>query len=320
VQAEQVMVREWEPRIATAREISTLVVTLNDALTVDLPDDPPWRDVLMREYLSVTVPGARRLSWVATEHLGDIATGGPILGMASVILMDGTGVVEVTVHPDARERGVGRALLTSVVAGARAEGLTSLGVEVAGDTSATSFYESFGFTRAFTEIRSVLKLDSVDWFALSDLATRVAAGYRLQFCPGTPPDDLIEAYAAAKASVQNIDLGDLDLSPSSVEPQRLRASLDTLHARGLQPYIVVAVHEATGDIVGLTEVVVPAQHPTRADQYDTIVVPEHRGYGVGRAINEPLIKVNQELGFVPDREWLEYEADVTDLAQRLGLR
>lgn len=339
------MVREWDPRIATAREISTLVATLNDALAADLPDDPPWRDVLMREYLSVTVPGARKITWIVEEHEGDIATGEPILGLASMLLLDDIGVVEVIVHPSARKQGIGRTLLTTAVRRAHAEGFTGLGVEVPGKTNAISFYESFGFTRAFTEIRSVLKLNNVDWFTLGEFASGVAAGYRLQFCPDAPPDDLIEAYAAAKASVQDIDLGDLDLSPSSVEPERLRASLDTLHARGLRPYIVVAVHEPSGRVVGLTEVVVPAQHPTRADQYDTIVVPGHRGYGVGRAIkalmlfelrsheprltevqtwnaaiNEPLIKVNQELGFIPDREWLEYEADVGELARRLGLR
>jgi hypothetical protein len=37
------------------------------------------------------------------------------------------------------------------------------------------------------------------------------------------------------------------------------------------------------------------------------------------AINEPLIRVNQELGFVADRQWLEYEADVAALAARLGI-
>ena len=95
-------------------------------------------------------------------------------------------------------------------------------------------------------------------------------------------------------------------------------------------------------LAGLTEVVVPAQRPTRADQYDTVVVPKHRGYGLGRAIkarmlfelrsaeprvtevqtwnafeNEPMLKVNSELGFQPDRQWSEYEADVADLARLL---
>ena len=84
------------------------------------------------------------------------------------------------------------------------------------------------------------------------------------------------------------------------------------------------------------------ERPTRADQYDTIVVPAHRGYGIGRAIkarmlfelraaepnlvdvqtwnaveNEPLLRVNAEMGFLPDREWREYEVDVADLLVRL---
>jgi hypothetical protein len=72
-------------------------------------------------------------------------------------------------------------------------------------------------------------------------------------------------------------------------------------------------------------------------------VPEHRGYGVDRAIkarmllelrgaepaltevqtwnaavNEPMVKVNTELGYEPDRDWREYEADVADLVRLLG--
>jgi GNAT superfamily N-acetyltransferase len=103
----------------------------------------------------------------------------------------------------------------------------------------------------------------------------------------------------------------------------------------------VGIHESTGKIAGLTEVVVAAQHPSRADQYDTVVVPAHRGYGLGRALkarmlfelrsaeprltevqtwnafeNEPMLKVNAELGFQPDRQWSEYEADVADLIRR----
>ena len=110
----------------------------------------------------------------------------------------------------------------------------------------------------------------------------------------------------------------------------------------MKPYIVLALHEQSGEVAGLTEVVVPAQHPTRADQYDTIVVQEHRGYGIDRAIkarmllelrsaepelievqtwnaqaNEAMLKVNAELGYRPDRDWCEYSVDVAELVHRL---
>jgi GNAT superfamily N-acetyltransferase len=340
-----VKVREWDPLSASATEITSLVALLNEVIAVDLPDDPPWRDGMMRDYLAVTMPGERKVMWLAEENPGDAERGVPPLGEANILLLGGIGVIEVAVHPKARRQGVGTALLTEVVRCARAEGFTALGVEVAGGTRSVEFYESFGFSCAFTEIRSVLQLDTVDWFTLGELAAGVGAGYQIEFYPGGPPPELIDAYAAAKAEVRDdYDVGDLELRPSSYEPQRLQASLATLAARGLKLYVVVAVQEKTGDVAGLTEVVVPAQHPTRADQYDTVVVPRHRGYGVVRAIkarmlfelrsaepdltevqtwnaaiNEPLIKVNQELGFIADRQWLEYEAEVPALAARLGV-
>jgi hypothetical protein len=191
----------------------------------------------------------------------------------------------------------------------------------------------------------VLKLSTLDWLAVGEMARGIAAGYRVEFFPGGPPDDLLGAYAMAKAAMREAETEDLDLRPSSYDPERLRDSLACLHKRGMKPYIVLALHERTGAVAGLTEVVVPAQHPTRADQYDTIVVPDHRSYGIDRAIkarmlfelrsaepeltevqtwnaldNEQILKVNAELGFQPDREWYEYGADVPAVLRRLEVK
>ncbi len=327
------IVREWDPQTASQGEVDSLLATLNAALAVDLPEDPPWHDVSLREYLAENMRNERRICWVAGDD-----SAGELTGYASVLLLGDIGVVDVWVHPAARRRGTGRHLLEALARRAHAEGFSSLGAEVVCGTPAVEFYEAHGFRCAYVETRSVLDLSKVDWQTLGEMARGIAAGYRVEFYPGGPPDELIEAYAKAKAEVRDDDDGDLDLRPSSYDPQRLRDSLDTLHRRGMKPYIVLAIHEASGAVAGLTEVVVPAQHPTRADQYDTIVVPAHRGYGVARAIkarmlfelrqaetglvdvqtwnaqvNEPLLKVNAELGFQPDREWREYEADVTEL-------
>lgn len=336
------MVREWDPGTASAAEIEALVSALNTVLAADLPDDPRWRPDHMREYLAETMPGEGRISWIAEDTPGSAAEGGTMLGHANILLLGDIGVLEVLVHPAARRHGVGRALLAEAARRAYREGFSSVGAEVVGGTPAVAFFESNGFNCAYVETRSVLRLSDVDWSALGEMARGIGAGYRIEFCPGGPLDELIEAYAKAKAEVRDVDDdGDLDLRPSSYDPQRLRDSLATLHRRGMKPYIVLAIHEQSGAVAGLTEVVVPAQHPTRADQYDTIVVPSHRGYGVGRAIkarmlfelraaepaltevqtwnaavNEPMVKVNAELGFQPDREWREYEADVADLVRR----
>ncbi|MEU1762927.1 GNAT family N-acetyltransferase [Micromonospora sp. NPDC005223] len=334
------MVREWDPRTASSAEIASLLDTLNAVLAADLPQDPPWRESSLREYLSEVMPGERRISWVAQDDTGPDDTPGAILGHVHVLLLGGIGVLEVLVHPAIRRSGVGRELVRVAARRVWDEGFQSIGVEVVGDTPAVGFHESLGFTRDYVETRSVLDLGSVDWPALTEMAAGLGAGYRVEFWPGGPPDELIGAYARAKAEVRDSD--DVELRPSSYDPDRLRDSLATLHRRGMKPYIVLALHEQTGEVAGLTEVVVPAQHPTRADQYDTIVVHDHRGYGIDRAIkarmllelrsaepevievqtwnaqdNESMLKVNAELGYRPDRDWCEYGVDVAELVHRL---
>ncbi|WP_422740836.1 GNAT family N-acetyltransferase [Micromonospora sp. WMMD729] len=334
------MVREWDPRTASSAEIASLLTTLNAVLAADLPQDPPWRETSLREYLAEVMPGERRISWLAQAEPGDPGEVGAVLGQVHVLLLGDIGVIEVLVHPSARRSGLGRDLVLRAARRVYQEGFRSIGVEVVGDTPAVAFYESLGFTREYVETRSVLDLTSVDWAELTEMATGIGAGYHLEFYPGGPPDHLIESYARAKAEVRDVEDG--ELRPSSYDPERLRDSLDTLHRRGMKPYIVLARHEQSGEVAGLTEVVVPAQHPTRADQYDTIVAQDHRGYGIDRAIkarmllelrsaepelaevqtwnaqaNEAMLKVNAELGYRPDRDWCEYSVDVAELVHRL---
>jgi GNAT superfamily N-acetyltransferase len=331
------MVREWDPGTATAAEIEAVLGVLNSVVTKDVPEDPPWRGDMLREYLAVTMPGERRASWLATDAAGDV------VGHASLLLLEDIGVLELSVKPEARRDHIGTALLRAVAHRAAGAGYQSLGVEVVGGTPSKDFFEAHGFRCAYMETRNILDLAGVDWLRLGEMASGIGAGYRVEYYPDGPPEALFAAYAEAKEVARIADLGDLELRPSSYDAERLRASLATLHARGMKPYIVVAIHEPTESIAGLTEVVVPAQRPTRADQYDTVVIPQHRGYGIGRAIkarmlfelkaaepglldvqtwnameNEPMLKVNAELGFKPDRPWLEYEADVPELLEHLA--
>ena len=313
--------------------------TVNAVLAEDLPDDPPWREAQVREYLAETMPGERRISWVAEDDR--LAEGeSRIFAHVNLLLLGNIGVLEVLVHPHLRRRGLGRELVAVAVRRSYLEGFSSIGVEAIGNTPAIAFYESMGFLKEYVETRSVLHLSKVDWATLGEMANGISEGYRVEYHPGGPPDDVIEAYAQAKLEA---DDDDPEMQPRSSDPQRLKDSLVTLHRRGLKPYIVLAVHEASGAVAGLTEVVVPAQHPERADQYDTIVARDHRGYGIDRAIkarmlfelraaepgllevqtwnaqhNESMLKVNAELGFQSDRDWYEYSANVADLVQKLA--
>jgi GNAT superfamily N-acetyltransferase len=333
-----VRLREWDPSAAPAAEITAWVRAYNNALATDLPDDPPWTDERMRDYLTVTMPGERRLTWIIESDSGD-----ETLGYGRLLALSDLGVLELFVVPSARRSGAGQMLLKAMAQRAEVEGFTSLGVEVSGGTASSAFYLNHGFTHVYSEMRSILDLTSVDWNEIAEMAAGVVHGYRLEFHAGDLPDDMLATYAEAK-QVRRLDpMGDLDLRPSSYDPERLRASLRCLQARGLRPYIVVAIHERSEKVAALTELVVPAHHSTRGDQYDTVIVPEHNGYGLARAIKarmllelraaepqlrdvqtwhatdrEQLQQVNKELGFRPDREWQEYEVDTAELVARMS--
>ena len=330
--------REWDPSVAPDSEIAAWCEAYNRALAVDMPSDPAWCTDSLRGYLSVTMPAERRISWVAEGSQPDR----PMLGHASLLMLQDLGVLELFVEPSGRRQGIGRALLATAARRALADGFSSLGVEVVGGTAASQFFEAHGFRLAYNEMRSILDLSTIDWLRMGEMAGGVVPGYHIEYHPGDLPNETLPAYAEAKEFRRLAPAGDLDLRPSSYDPDRLRASLGTLQARGLKPYIVLAIHEKTGKVVGLTEVVVPAMRPARADQYDTVVLPEHRGYGLARALKarmlfelrsaepllrevqtwqgsetEHLLQVNEELGFKPDREWREYEADSAEIAEML---
>ena len=318
-------------------DIKAWLTVANQAFACDLPDEPAWRIDSLREYLAVNMPGERRIVWFAEQD-------DEVLGSATIQLVTGdTAVLNLFVRPDARRRGAGRALLTAAAWRANAERRRTLMVEVMADTG-VKFYERYGFRRTLTEIRHLLDLATVDWTRTEELARRLANGYRVAYFPGGPPEEWLEPYARAKLNLRPEPGDDQDADQlAAIEANRLRASLDTVRRRGMRAHVVVALYEHSGQVAGLTEVVVPTHRPERADQYDTLVVPAHRGYGLGLAMKarmllalrdseprvvdvqtwqtlemEQMARVNAVLGFVPDREWYEYETEVPELLARLS--
>ena len=196
-------VREWDPRAASAGEIGSLVETLNAVLAADLPDDPPWQDVQVREYLAETMPGERRISWVAEDDR--LPEGeSTVFGHVSILLIGDIGVLEVMVHPGLRRRGLGEQLVGVAARRAYLEGFSSIGVEAIGDTSAIAFYEALGFEQEYVETRSVLTLSKLDWDALARMAAGISAGYRVEYHPGGPPNELLESYAQKVFDTANL--------------------------------------------------------------------------------------------------------------------
>ncbi|WP_026929894.1 GNAT family N-acetyltransferase [Glycomyces tenuis] len=334
--------KQLAPSEMTADDIRDWCSVLNDMTAADMPSEPRWRTERLHDYLVGTLPDDQRCLFLYRDDDGDL------VGHASLIMFGGeqagTAVVELSTRPSARGKGVGKRLLLEVARCAAAHGCRALSVEVIATTPAVGFYDRLGFERAVVEQRHLLRWTEIDWEKIERAAGRLAAGYRLEYHAGGVPERLLDSYASVKANLRTTN-DPVVVVPEwrgSAQADRLRDSLATLERRGMRSHIVVAIAEPYGNVVGLTELVVSAQRPTRADQYDTVVDPEHRSYGLGMSMKARILTelrkaepqlvdvqtwtmetaddvrwINSELGFVHDVDWYDYETDVDELLKRI---
>ncbi|MEU7511939.1 GNAT family N-acetyltransferase [Streptomyces sp. NPDC042898] len=294
----------------------------------DLPAEPRPTFEQVHAQLTVAGRGNRRLLWLAK------AADGEVVGVAGLRLFTSAGQshlaeLELHVAPDRRRSGVGSHLLATVVKAARDEQRRSLVAAAPGDGPSGAFGAARGFRR-------VLALDHL----LLDIADADAAeagaehpGYELTGWTGTVPDELAEAFAAAKNAMNDMPTGDMDYGSQSWTADRVRAMAEVLADRGDLLLTIAALAE--GEIAGYTEIVIRAGETRRALQYDTVVVPAHRGHGLGLWVkaamvrrlraeqpgiveietdnaqdNTHMLAVNRRLGFRFHRSTHEYQLDL----------
>ncbi|MDX6757906.1 MULTISPECIES: GNAT family N-acetyltransferase [Streptomyces] len=299
----------------------------------DLPGVPPPDAGQIHAQLTKPALGSHRLTWLATA-----ADGIPV-GVAGLRVFTSPGQehlaeLELHVGPAHRRKGAGSLLLSAVVAACRAEGRRSLVAEAPADSPGEAFSEHHGFRRALTLDHLILRLDELDGADLLRIASAEHPGYRLTGWTGTVPDELADAFAAAKNAMNDMPVGDLDYGSVAWDTDRVRAMGKVVADRGDTLLTLAAVHD-DGTMAGYTEIVLPRGSVPRAQQYDTAVVPGHRGHGLGLWVkaamarrlraehpgvveietdnaddNVHMLAVNRALGFRSYRRTREFRLDV----------
>jgi mycothiol synthase len=207
-------------------------------------------------------------------------------------------------------------------------------------TPPQAFADHHGFAVAQRTVQLGLDL------ALADRArwqVPAPAGYRLARWTGAAPEDLLASYATARNAISQAPRGDMSFTEPEWSPQGVRDEEATIRARGGELRAVTAVHEQTGEVAGLTYLVVYRSEPEVADQEDTAVLAAHRGHGLGAwmkaanlqwltadrpavtrvctsnaAENEHMLRVNRQVGFRVTKTSENREVRLTDLVARLG--
>ena len=245
----------------------------------------------------------------------------------------------MSVRPAWRRKGIGTLLLHALQAAARADCRTTHVVvaesSAGGGSEAAPFAARHGYSAARVNVRSDLEVDPRlpdRLAAMQAAAERASPDYELMTWWDAVPEPWLaqraelSARMATDAPAEEVDSGE-----ELWDADRVRAEVAAVRAMGRRLVETVAVHTATGQAVAFTTLVVAESAPDHAYQWDTLVLADHRGYGLGTRVkaanllallerlpavrrvttwnartNEPVLAVNRAMGFHPigaSTEW-----------------
>ncbi len=292
------------------------------------PEGPGWQHAERRAMaLDETGPEDNR---PLVARLGDT-----VVGVANLKMFRHEDLqlarTEVRVRSEYRRRGIGTELLAAVEALAAQSGRTELAgmddspVRDGYVDAAGPFARHHGFTVAQRMVRRCLDLPLSEEHerALRAHPKASPVGYSLLTFGNRWPDEYLnDRCELGRRMSTDIPTGQLEVDEQAWDAERVRALEASLEAQNRAKVTTAARHDATGRLVGFTEVAIPLGAPESSWQHDTLVMREHRGHGLGFAMkvaniwaiqerhprarrintwnaeeNTPMIDVNEEIGF-----------------------
>jgi GNAT superfamily N-acetyltransferase len=201
--------------------------------------------------------------------------------------------IELSVHPDHRRRGHGGAAMDLAFGLVGEEGRSKVGW-FGWDNEAT---RGFAAARG-SEVKSVAvarrqhvrELEPGLAEELYAEALPHAAEYELLRVDGHVPDDLLPAFLAATAAINDAPRDGLEFEDEVFSPERNRAFEDAMLASDYRIYRLLARHVESGEIAGVTSVIVDGESSEHAHQLDTSVVGAHRGHRLGLLLKADMLR------------------------------
>jgi GNAT superfamily N-acetyltransferase len=203
------------------------------------------------------------------------------------------GYLEVTVDPLRRREGLGRRLFEAGVDLVRGDGRTLVTTGGYDSPASVSFAKSLGLDRATEEVERRQELLTLDRRGLAEVeadAERASAGYDLNRLPAWTPGGQLTELARLTGAINDAPLDDLDMEDEVFTGPRIRAFELAQLAQGRRMYRLAARERASGALVGHTVVGVEGERPWYGEQYDTSVVPEHRGHRLGLRLKLAMLR------------------------------
>jgi mycothiol synthase len=256
----------------------------------------------------------------------------------------------IQVLAGARRSGIGRLLLEKLLEVSQEQQRPMLlGFSDDAIEAAAAFAERFGAKHGQSQRVSRLLLDDLDTQLIEKWTTEGPArapGYELVFVDGRIPDEMMDEAIRAFSIMNTAPRDGLDIEDWELTPEHVRAWETQREAEGGILWTLFAKHQATGRLVGFTEIGWNPQVPGLVRQMGTAVDPEHRGRALGKWLKADMIRrlltvedfkpveirtgnaesnaamlgINVAMGFKPWRSSSAWQLDAEVARQRLSNR
>ena len=199
--------------------------------------------------------------------------------------------VWIGVRADHRRKGLATELLREMVAAGADDPEIVMGSWVADRVPAgDAFARAIGATVGLATRSSELALADIDRALVAEWAAIDPAGYRLAWIDGDIPDELMDQVVVAYDTMNTAPMDDLQEGTWRTTPEMVRSWDRVRNANGGVRRLLLAIHEATGEGAGFTEVIRHPMTPWVIWQQGTAVVPAHRGHGIGKWVKAQMIE------------------------------
>ncbi len=248
-----------------------------------VPEDPLTPLEVYIQRMRIKPPSQWRAVFAARDASGRLAGTGGIGYSTNEPEQAHLRWCEVSVAKEHRRKGVGRALfrrLVEAVDGQR-DDLVVIGQSNDRVPAGNEFAKSLGATPGLPMRLLQLLLADVDRAQVKEWAALAPAGYRLARVDGTVPADVMSAYLQAANGMNDAPKGDIDFGDWKLTEEQVHEREDWLRKAGQEWWLLVAIHEATGEGAGFTEVTYDPNVPHVIHQQGTATIPAHRGHKIG---------------------------------------
>jgi mycothiol synthase len=310
------------------------------------PEDPLTPLEAIEQRLRAVIPGRWQAYFAARDDTGALVGYGVIGRSLNEPENAHLRWTELVVSAKHRRKGVGRALLRALVDAVADQGDDLVLMTQTTDRvpSGSEFARVIGAEPGLDMKTNQLELSKVDRAKVDEWAAIAPKGYRLVRIDDTVPAELVAPYIQASSGMNDAPRGDLKIGDWKLTEEQVRERESWFRQTGMQWWLLVAVHEATGEGAGFTEVTYDPKISHVIWQQGTAVVNAHRGHRLGmwmKAVmlkrilderpkalfirtgnantNAQMLEINTQLGFVQAWSACLWQISITDARKAVGL-